>query len=290
MNQDPSEPFPVDAVVLAGSINRIPLYPGNRPGRKALVKLHGKPLMEYVLEALRASPGVGRIFVVGAPEVLEYASRWPEVTGVAEGKTLVDNAWRGLQAAQSDWVLFCNPDQPQLRDFMVTDFLKRAGGVPDADLVSSWVRFEDLGPYTEGEHKFACFGDGKFAHGNLFLVRRRFPDARRVKRRMDALYQARKSNLRFAWALGLPLFLRFLMARVTGCLPSLDETLAIGGRQFGVRFVPVICPYPEIVLDIDEPEDYAAAARHLPDAEGGKRTSEPVPLHSAFRIPNSALD
>jgi hypothetical protein len=217
---------------------------------------------------------VGRIFVVGAPEVLDYAAGWPEVTGVAEGKTLVDNAWKGLQTAQSDWVLFCNPDQPLLREPMVTDFVDGAVGVGDADLVSSWVRHEDLGKYTEGEHKFACFGDGKFAHGNLFLVRRRFPDARRARRRMDALYSARKSNLKFAWALGLPLFLRFLMARITGCLPTLHDTLALAGRHFGVRFLPVICPYPEIVLDIDEPEDYAAAERHLADAECGTRNGE----------------
>jgi hypothetical protein len=29
----------------------------------------------------------------------------------------------------------------------------------------------------------------------------------------------------------------------------------------------VICPYPEIALDIDEPEDYAAAARYLSDPD-----------------------
>jgi CTP:molybdopterin cytidylyltransferase MocA len=274
MNPQATEHLPVDAVVLAGSINRIPLYPGNKPGRKALVELHGRPLIAYVLDALHAAPGVGRIYVVGAPEVLEYASRWPEVTGVSEGKTLVDNAWKGLQAARSDWVFFCNPDQPLLKEPMVTDFLQRAVEVRDADLVSSWVRHEELGPYTEGEHKFACFGDGKFAHGNLFLVRRRFPDARRVRQRMDALYRARKNNLKFAWALGFSLFLRFLMARITGCLPSLNDTLALAGRHFGVRFLPVICPYPEIVLDIDEPEDYAAAERHLSNAECGMRNAE----------------
>lgn len=265
----------VDAVVLAGSVNRIALYPGNRPGRKALVEIAGRPLIAYVLDALTASRRVGKIFVVGAPEVLEYASRWPRVQGVPEGHQLVRNAWRGLRAAESPWVLFCNPDQPLLTTEMVDDFLQRAASV-DGDLLSSWVRYEDLGRYTEGDHKFANFGDGRFAHGNLFLVRRDLPEIKRVRDRLDRLYRARKNNLRFAWTFGPVLFLRFLLARLSGKLPALAETLEIAGQAFGLRVAPVLCPHPEIVLDIDEPEDYAAVVRYL--AEAQTRTPE-APNH-----------
>lgn len=145
---------------------------------------------------------------------------------------------------------------------MVDDFLARALPV-DADLVASWIRAESLGPYVGGEHKLAAFGDGRYAHGNLFLLRRRFPDRARVRRQLDRLYAARKSTVRFAWELGLPLFLRFLAAQLSGRLPDLEQTLSITGRHFGLTLAPVISPYPEIALDIDEPEDYEAAERHL---------------------------
>jgi GTP:adenosylcobinamide-phosphate guanylyltransferase len=252
----------VDVVVMAGSINRVSLYPGDRPGRKALVDLLGQPLIAYVLDALHKARTVHRIIVVGAPEVLKYANRWPKVEVVRDGHTLVRNAWRGLQWARTGRVLFCNPDQPLLRAEMIDDFVRRALEV-DADLVTSWVRHEALGRYVEGEHKFACFGDGKYAHGNLFLVRREFPDKANTRRRLDAIYAARKNNFRFAWALGPKLFCRFLGTLATRCFPTLDETLAIGGREFGLKVVPVISPYPEIALDVDEPEDYASAERHL---------------------------
>lgn len=264
---------PVDAVLLAGSINRIALYPGAQPGYKALVEMHGKPLIAYVLDALRQAEGVGKIFVVGAPPVVEYASRWEGVSGVSDGHQLVRNAWRGLRAATTDRVLFCNPDQPLLRPEMVEDFLQRALATR-GDLISSWVRHEDLGPYVEGEHKFANFGDGKFAHGNLFLVRKDMPQLDLVKERLDRIYQARKSNLKFAWALGPALFGRFLVSLVCGKLPSLQETLEIGGKKFGVDLQPVICPYPEIALDIDEPEDFAAAERYLSDPDFASRARE----------------
>lgn len=260
-------PFaPVDTVLLAGSVNRIPLFPGDKPGRKALVKLLDKPLIAYVLDALHQAEGIGRVFVVGAPEVVEYASQWERVSGVPDGHQLLRNAWRGLRAATTDRVLFCNPDQPLLRTEMVEDFLQRA--LPtEGDLISSWIRHEDLGPYVEGEHKFAKFGDGKYAHGNLFLVRKDMPDMDRIRERLDRIYQARKNNVKFAWALGPSLFGRFLVSLLRGSMPSLDETLEIGGKKFGVNLKSVICPYPEIALDIDEPEDYAAAARYLSDPD-----------------------
>src|SRR5688572_14118821 len=99
----------VDVVVMAGSVNKIPLYPGNQPGRKALVEMHGQPLIAYVLDALHKAEKVNRIIVVGAPEVLKYANRWPRVEVVRDGHSLVRNAWRGLQWARTDRVLFCNP-------------------------------------------------------------------------------------------------------------------------------------------------------------------------------------
>ena len=257
----PSE-APVDAVVLAGSINRIALYPGDVPGRKALVELCGRPLIAYVLDALHEARSVGRIVVVGAPDVLAYAGRWAEVEGIPEGGSLIENAWRGLQTARTERALFCNPDQPLLRTHMVDEFMERALAI-DADIVSSWVRFEHLGRYEEGEHKFADFGDGRYAHGNLFLVRRDLPQIPGVRQRMDRLYQARKSNFRFAWALGPGLFTKFIGATISGHLPSLENTLRLGGEHFGLRLGGVVCSFPEIVLDIDEPEDYAAAEKYL---------------------------
>jgi len=274
---------PVDAIVLAGSVNRIPLFPGNTPGRKALVELHGTPLIDYVLDALHESPYIGRIVVVGAPEVLKHACRWREVQPVADGHALIRNAWRGLHWAQTERVLFCNPDQPLLRTEMIDYFVPRALAQPDADVVSSWVRSEDLGCFAEaGEHKLANFGDGRFAHGNLFLVRRQLPDMAHMRERLDRLYQARKSNTRFAWELGLGLFGRYLASLCAGHLPSLEQTLKIGGDHFGVKLGSVICPHPEIALDIDEPEDYTCAEQRLADLQR-RETVEPHHLRDAER-------
>lgn len=253
---------PIDVVVLTGSINRVALRPGEAPGYKALVPMLGRPLIDYVVDALYRAHTVRRILVVGAPVVQSYVQRWERVETVPECESLLDNAYCGLQAARTERVLFCHPDQPLLRAEMVDHFVEHALQ-QDADLVTSWVRSEVLGRYEEGDHKFADFADGRYAHGNLFLARREFPAIDEVKERLDRLYEARKSNLRFAWELGPSLFLRFAWSMVTHQLTTLEETLSIAGEHFHVGLGAVVSPYPEIALDIDEPEDYAAAERHL---------------------------
>jgi len=265
---------PLDAVVLAGAINRIPLFPGDPPGRKALVPLLGRPLIAPVLDALVAAREVGRIIVVGGPEVLVVAGEWPDVEGVREEGSLLANVEAGLRTARTERVLFCNPDQPLLRPAMVEAFVTAALRRED-DLVTSWVRLESLGRYVEGAHKFARFGDGWYAHGNLFLARRAFPHLPDVRRRLDRLYRARKNVLRFGWELGPRLFGMFLRARVTGALPTLPQTLETIGRHFGVRIGAVVAWQPEIALDVDEPEDYAAATRHLAEDEPGAVSFRP---------------
>jgi 2-C-methyl-D-erythritol 4-phosphate cytidylyltransferase len=84
----------VDAVVLAGSINKIALFPGCPPGSKALAKMHGKALIDYVLDALQASNAVRNVIVVGRPEVLEHVQKREGVRGVPAKGTL--STTRGL--------------------------------------------------------------------------------------------------------------------------------------------------------------------------------------------------
>jgi len=279
--ESPEKP---DVVILAGGINRIAMFPGNRPGRKALLPMRGRPLISYVLDALKHSETVGRILVVAHPEVLEYVCRWQGVEGIREGYSLIRNARRGLLHATSERVLFCNPDQPLLTPAMIDDFV-RQGLAKDADIVSSWVEWSDIGPYEEeGEHKFERFGDGRFAHGNLFLVRRDIPEAPQVRKRLEGMYAGRKHPVKFAWAMGPGLFARFLWARMRKQLPSLQETLNIAGRHFGVRIVPVVCACPEIALDVDEPEDYAAAVRHLEEREARLREARPLETSPAAAV------
>jgi choline kinase len=61
------------AVVLAGGINRIALFPGDTPGYKALVRVGGRPSIYYTLRALDAVPEVESVAIVGDQAALRPA-------------------------------------------------------------------------------------------------------------------------------------------------------------------------------------------------------------------------
>jgi len=51
----------LDVVILAGGINRIPLYPGAKPGYKALLPFAGKPAIQYTLEDGRSGVAIASL-------------------------------------------------------------------------------------------------------------------------------------------------------------------------------------------------------------------------------------
>lgn len=68
----------MDAVVLAGGSPDDPLAARYGVAAKTLVPVHGRPMVAYTLEALRATPEVGRVVYVGpVPE----GGRPPSGTG-----------------------------------------------------------------------------------------------------------------------------------------------------------------------------------------------------------------
>lgn len=276
---------PIEALTPAAGYQVRPLFPGQRPGYKALIEFQGRMLIAYTLDALSGAASVGRILVVGPPPVLDAARAWPSVEGVNAGRSLITNLWRGIRAAEGERILICNSDQPLLRPEMIDEFVGSALKL-DVDLVTSWVRLETLGSIEPRlSRKFAPFGDARYCHGNLFLVKRSLVRRRDLHRRVERLYSARKNNLKFAMALGPTILLRYLWAHWTGRLPTLAQVLEIAGKDFGLSMAPVISPHAEMVIDIDEAEDFEAAgivASHRAGGvegppDGAHRNDSPLP-------------
>src|SRR4030042_3829900 len=60
----------MDAIVIAGGIPTAdePLYPYTQGKPKALLDLCGKPMIQWVLDALEGAKSIDRIVIVGLPE------------------------------------------------------------------------------------------------------------------------------------------------------------------------------------------------------------------------------
>ena len=93
-------PFPLDAVVLAGTHQNPKRLIAGR--NKAFLEVGGKILVRYVVDALLEAEKVGQIFVVGpADELLEVLVGYPsKVRVIAQRGKMLTNCWAGIEASE----------------------------------------------------------------------------------------------------------------------------------------------------------------------------------------------
>lgn len=232
------------AVILAGGRNTRSLYPGYQPGCKAQVELAGRRLIDYVLDAL---------------------GHLEEVAVVADGQDFMDSLKAALTAFPRDeQVLIVTADLPLLRAPMVDQFLALCKERPGGDLYLALVPEERFtGPFRKTRKNFNRFADGAVCHGNLALVRPSILWNRAAMDRVNAIYARRQSPIGSALALGLGLGLTYVLGVHFFRLVRLEQLARKLSHRFHLEMIPVLLPFPEVALDIDEESDYAIAREVL---------------------------
>ncbi|MEW6283535.1 MAG: nucleotidyltransferase family protein [Candidatus Eremiobacterota bacterium] len=248
------------AVVLAGGVNRRPLYPGYRPGCKALVEIAGRSLLSYVLTALAPMKEVG---IVGDAALLHDLA--PGHRFAPPGEDVLDSLRAALDMYPEEaYILLVTADLPMLRPEMLEQFLSLCAARPGGDVYLALVPEERLRPPFDRILKnLNRFADGAVCHGNLALVR---PDILRnedAMRRVNAVYRERQNPIRSALALGLGLGASYVFGVHLFHRLRLDTFAEMLSRRFAMRMVPVITAYPEVAVDVDEEADYAIACEVL---------------------------
>ena len=251
----------VNTVVLAGGKNKTEMLELSGVSSRALTPLGTRTMLDYVTKALRHSPTVGQIYVVGE---VPPSDNYTQISG---GTTLIENLLAGLQAAQksghSERILVSTSDIPFLTPESVEDFV-RQGLASGADLCCSYVSLDRcLEQYPEMKRTAIKLREGRFTLGNLMLVNPApllaHPEI------IEAAYAARKSPVQVAKLLGPGLLGRLLLAQTIS--PSLLTIrmleLAAGRLLGGIPAAAIRSSYAEIGTDIDKPGDVAIARRLL---------------------------
>jgi GTP:adenosylcobinamide-phosphate guanylyltransferase len=269
----------VNAVVLAGGINRIPLFEGYTPGYKALVPFRGRPSILYTLDAARAVPRVGRVCIAGAEADLRPALEGTVHGGdacafAAGGETLRENILSGLRHfADSSRVLVLTADLPLITPQAIVAFLDACDRIRSADMdtgsgpsalfLSVAPRRCYTGPYERFTKPFNRFRDIEVCHGNLWLADTRLLRNTRATGRINRIYSARKNPVATALAVGPCVGLTYVLGVHLLHALTLERMTRIAARHFGLRVVPVVVEHPEITIDVDEPADYRFVVEQL---------------------------
>lgn len=241
------------AVVLAGGIlaPEDPLYASAPEGHRSLIPIHGKPMAQWVVDALSASEVIESITVMGVGadsglrsfKPLDFA---PDAGGMFENIRAGVLRAADLLPAQ-DKVIIASSDIPAIEPEMVDWLAAQVEKKPDAVIyynvieksamearfpqaARSYVRFRDIS---------VCGGDLNVIDKHLFTVER--PIWKR-------LTEARKHPLRQASILGLDTLALVAMHAIT-----LDNAVKKVCRRLSLPGQALVSPYPEMAMDADKP-------------------------------------
>ena len=116
----------VDAVVLAGAPNTGQLQEVRSEKWEAEIPISGRPMVNYVIEALHSSSCVGEIIVVAPAEIKDLLV--PQARWVEAGNSLTENIFRAMDAwEKKNNILFVTSDEPFIHAEVIDDFINRCG-------------------------------------------------------------------------------------------------------------------------------------------------------------------
>jgi len=254
----------VDALVLAGRRGGVdPVASAAGVSHKALAPVHGRPLLSYVLAALREVPAVARITI--SIEDAGALRRHPEFgPAIARGElglhrsgtSPADSVRDFVERTGSEAVLVTTADHPLLTGETVRDFIAEAlaGGsdlvvalVPDGALLA-------VAPHSK--RTWLRLGGERFTGANLFLARS--PGAAKVAAFWRKAEGVRKEPWRLAALFGAVTLARFMAGRL-----PLDAALAAISRATGARVGAVRLVDGRAGIDVDKLDDLVLVEKLL---------------------------
>ncbi|HHY09515.1 MAG TPA: NTP transferase domain-containing protein [Firmicutes bacterium] len=245
----------VDAVVLAGALNDGKLAEASPEKWEAVIPIHGKPMVNYVIEVLQALPRVENLVVVGPAEIEKHL---PPGTRLVEcGKSLVENVFLGVEAlAGENKVLLVSSDIPFIHTEAMDDFLDRCSEL-ERDIYYPLVSKESNEQvYPETVRTYFKLKEGTFTGGNILLAA---PQAIAGSREiMTQVIFQRKKPWKIIGILGCMFLIKLLMSRL-----SLSEIEKRAQEILGYSGALMITPYPEIGTDVDKPADLELAQKMI---------------------------
>ncbi len=241
----------MDAIVTAGGIPLAnePLYSETRGDSKALLDVAGKPMVQWILDALSQARTIENVVVVGLTPKLGLQCAKPMYFVPNQGKML-DNFRAGIQKSleinpQASHVLFVSADIPAITAEMV-DWVVETAMETDDDIYYNVIERSVMEKRFPGcKRTWTKLKDMEVCGGDMNVVR-----SSKVVDEDDPLWRkisdARKSPLKQASLIGFGTALKFLFGQLT-----LEEAERRVEEKLGIEGRVIVCPYAEDGMDVD---------------------------------------
>ena len=242
----------MDAIVTAGGIPQPgdPLYPYTDGNSKALLDVAGKPMVQWVLDALGEAQSVDNVIVIGATAKSGLTCAKPMYFLSNQGRMLA-NIVAGVNKVleldgKAKYVMIVSSDIPALKGAMV-DWLAETCMRTKDDLYYGIcprevmeARYpESKRTYTKLQDMEVCGADINIAHVSM---------ATEHLETWEELIGNRKSPLKQAGVIGLDILFRLLFRRI-----GLEELVEKVTARIGIKGRAILWDQAEPCMDVDKP-------------------------------------
>lgn len=253
----------INVVLLAGGeiSPDDPMYPQAPYGKRSLIDIHGKPMVQWVLDALCSSAHVSKVYIMGLESETNLRSTKPLLFMTDHGD-LFENIRAGvLKSAEEhpglDKVLIVAADIPALKpemiDWLVEKVAQDSGKLIYYNVIPREVmevRYPDAGrSYVRLRDITVCGGDLNAIDPRLFEQ-----DQPIWKR----LTESRKHPMKQVSLLGLDNLILIAFR-----LLSLDDAVHRICKKLSITARALVNPYAEIAMDADKPHQLEILRRDL---------------------------
>ena len=274
----------MDAVIIAGGIPQPQdaLYAFSKGESKALIDVAGKPMVQWVLEALGDAKTIDRVVLIGLTNRSGLSCRKPIAYISNEGKMLANiQAGTGKVLElnpRAGYVLFVTSDIPALTGQMV-DWVVNTCLQTRHDIYYNVIPRQVMEQrFPTSKRTFVRLKDIEACGGDMHMARTAVVD--RNSQFWDRLIEARKNPAAQASLLGFDIVFRFLFRQLTA-----DDVIRRLAERLGLRGRALICPFAEVGMDVDKPHQLEIMRAHLARRQRAQSGLRPSARRAAMPSP-----
>jgi GTP:adenosylcobinamide-phosphate guanylyltransferase len=242
----------MNAIMLAGGIPKEdePLYAYSKGGSKAMIDVAGKPMIQWVLDALSDSKQVDQVIVIGLSKEEGLICKKP-LHFLPNQKGMLNNIVAGVNKSlelnpQGEYVLIVSSDIPALKGEMVDWLVETCMQTKDDLYYGVCPRGVMEARYPASHRTYTKLKDIEVCGADINISH-----VRMATEHLDTWEQLlgnRKSPVRQAAIIGLDTAIQYLLGQFT--LAALIERVT---KRIGIKGRAIVWDRAEPCMDVDKP-------------------------------------
>ena len=242
------ETYPI-VIMAGGPTPQKILDAGEKEPERAFIEIGGKPMIKWVVDAVRGCKSCGQILAIGNVDRLVKEGGLAPSEVFPQKSNMLENFIAGMEHFRSSkLVTVATCDIPLITSQALDDLFGLVAGIK-AEVYYPIIDVKLCEEKFPGGHRTTQkLKEGTYTGGNIFVLD---PEAVIKNRsRVEAVIRDRKSPAKLVKLFGLPFIVKFALKQLD--LPGLEKKAS---EILGAQMRGIITPWPEIGFDVDKPED-----------------------------------